>query len=351
MIGRCRTWFVLGFTIALILVTASLTVAGTPQDIKNHWARADIEQAKKEGWLTGYPDGTFRPDVPVTRAEFVKMLGVIYANWVRILAPTVFSDSNDHWVALTGYLQEAIEAGIVRPSEYPDGRFEPNRFITRSEVALMLARTNVWHGNTFLWSIATGNAGPPSFSDVTDLPSEVRQAVFDLSKAEVIRGFPDNTFRGNATTTRAEAVVLIRRFREALLEARLGRPPLPAGASYLVILPIKPVMIGEPQRVIVEARNRRGRCGSCWRPGNFGENTIWVLSARDVRGQNLKTKVVLQPESSGNPPESGSAVLGGRAVFEVMPTVAGAVYYEVTGTMYGFTLEPVSAIGMVLSAE
>lgn len=351
MIGRWRAWFVFGVSLALILVFGSFTAAEIPQDAKYHWARADIERAREEGWVTGYPDGTFRPDASVTRAEFVKMLGVVYANWVRILAPTVFSDSNDHWVALTGYLQEAIEAGIIRPSEYPDGRFEPDRSITRSEVALMLARTNVWHNDTFLWSIATEDSELPAFPDVAGLPSEVRQAISGLSGAGVIRGFPDNTFRGDATTTRAEAVVLIRRFREALLETGLGMPPLAPGASHLAILPIKAVGIGEPQRVIVEARNRRGRCGACWRPGDFGEGTIWVLTARDASGQDLETKVVLQPESSANPPESGSAVWGGRAVFEVMPTVAGTVYYEATGTMYGFPLEPASAVGRVLSAE
>jgi hypothetical protein len=43
-------------------------------DIAGHWAQAEIEQAAALGWVLGYPDGTFRPDEPVTRAEAMAMI-------------------------------------------------------------------------------------------------------------------------------------------------------------------------------------------------------------------------------------------------------------------------------------
>lgn len=43
-------------------------------DISSHWAKEDIEIAVEKGIVNGYPDGTFRPDLSVTRAEFIKML-------------------------------------------------------------------------------------------------------------------------------------------------------------------------------------------------------------------------------------------------------------------------------------
>ena len=43
-------------------------------DIGGHWAAAEIQQAVSTGYVQGYPDGTFRPDAGVTRAEFVTML-------------------------------------------------------------------------------------------------------------------------------------------------------------------------------------------------------------------------------------------------------------------------------------
>ncbi len=47
-------------------------------DIKNHWAKDTIEKWKDRGVISGYPDGTFRPDNPVTRAELAKILTLAF---------------------------------------------------------------------------------------------------------------------------------------------------------------------------------------------------------------------------------------------------------------------------------
>lgn len=44
------------------------------RDIARHWARSLIETAVQRGYVHGYPDGTFRPDAPVTRAEALKLV-------------------------------------------------------------------------------------------------------------------------------------------------------------------------------------------------------------------------------------------------------------------------------------
>ena len=43
-------------------------------DIKGHWAESIIRQAKAEGWVKGYPDGTYQPDTPMPRAESVALV-------------------------------------------------------------------------------------------------------------------------------------------------------------------------------------------------------------------------------------------------------------------------------------
>jgi len=43
-------------------------------DISGHWAEEDIWHAASIGWVRGYPDGTFRPDQPITRAEFITLV-------------------------------------------------------------------------------------------------------------------------------------------------------------------------------------------------------------------------------------------------------------------------------------
>jgi hypothetical protein len=54
-------------------------------DVADHWAQAEIEQAAALGWVQGYPDGTFRPDEPVSRAEAMTMIN---RNLGRVLADT-----------------------------------------------------------------------------------------------------------------------------------------------------------------------------------------------------------------------------------------------------------------------
>ena len=54
-----------------LMITAN---AAGLSDITHHWAKSYIETAVQRGYVTGYDDGTFRPNQPVTRAEFCKML-------------------------------------------------------------------------------------------------------------------------------------------------------------------------------------------------------------------------------------------------------------------------------------
>ena len=48
--------------------------SGSFSDISGHWAENEIERAAAFGWISGYPDGTFRPDARITRAEAMTMI-------------------------------------------------------------------------------------------------------------------------------------------------------------------------------------------------------------------------------------------------------------------------------------
>jgi hypothetical protein len=47
-------------------------------DYAGHWAEQTIEQVKALGLMSGYPDGTFKPDAPLTRAEMATALLALY---------------------------------------------------------------------------------------------------------------------------------------------------------------------------------------------------------------------------------------------------------------------------------
>lgn len=74
----CRRLLCALLLLALLIPAAAAAPAlggGTKfSDIQGHWAQQQIEQAVSEGWVDGYPDGTFRPDETITQAEFTKLL-------------------------------------------------------------------------------------------------------------------------------------------------------------------------------------------------------------------------------------------------------------------------------------
>jgi len=89
------------------------------------------------GMVTGFPDGSFRPNQAVTRAEFTTMV-VRFAGYghTRNVPNGTFSDITGHWA------QDAINIAAMRGwvGGYGDGTFRPNQPITRAEVAALINR-------------------------------------------------------------------------------------------------------------------------------------------------------------------------------------------------------------------
>jgi hypothetical protein len=117
------------------VVTLHIEAAPEPTDIEDCWAEEAIVALIDEGIITGYPDGTFKPEDPVTRAEFSKMVARAFA--VRAAGEPTFSDIEDNWAKT--YIAALTEAGIV--SGFPDGTFRPSKDISRAEMTQILVRT------------------------------------------------------------------------------------------------------------------------------------------------------------------------------------------------------------------
>ncbi len=121
--------------VVLGLAAAAPTIAAAKfEDIEYCWAEEAITALAEEGIIGGYPDGTFRPENPVTRAEFAKMVARAFA--IRPAGEPRFSDIDDDWAK--AYITALSEAGIA--SGYPDGTFGPERHISRAEMVAMLIR-------------------------------------------------------------------------------------------------------------------------------------------------------------------------------------------------------------------
>lgn len=84
---------------------------------------------EKAGVIGGYPDGTFRPNEPITRAELVKIAVSFFKLADRPSIESKFTDIQGHWAQ--NYILFAAELGLV--DGYPDGSFAPDNYVTRCE--------------------------------------------------------------------------------------------------------------------------------------------------------------------------------------------------------------------------
>jgi hypothetical protein len=167
-------------------------------DVPGHWAEEEILSLAEKGVLGGYPDGTFRPDVPVTRGEAAAALARAFD--LAEKSPAGFPDVAGEWSE--GAVSAARMAGLVEG--YPDGTFRPGAGILRSELALMATRS-VDAGLSSLGESAEERFGDEPF------PAWCAGAIASSSRLGVFRGYPDGTFRPGAGVTRAEFAVVLHR--------------------------------------------------------------------------------------------------------------------------------------------
>lgn len=115
---------------------ATVPAAVRLTDISGHWAEATILKAVDIGFVAGYPDETFKPQREVTRAEFAVLLIRALELGTGVNNKSSFKDAIPSWAE--PYVALAAERRLV--SGYPDGTFRPNDKITREEMASIAVR-------------------------------------------------------------------------------------------------------------------------------------------------------------------------------------------------------------------
>jgi hypothetical protein len=192
-----------GGTSALSSADRYTYVAPTPSCVSpfsdvpsGYWAAQVICQLAAQGIVAGFPDGTFRPHDPVTRAQFATML--VKADGLAPLASgaTPFADvPSTAWYA--PYVAAAYKAGMVAGTG--PTTFDPNASITREEIAVMLSKL-----------LSGGpSASLGRFSDASSIDGWARPGVEAAVGSGLMAGFPDGTFRPLGITSRAQAAAVL----------------------------------------------------------------------------------------------------------------------------------------------
>lgn len=181
----------------IIIPTADETKAAVIfSDIEGHWAKEWIINAVNLGFVTGYEDGTFRPDRTITRAEFSTLLNK--AMQIGTTNKISFSDVNEgEWFYKE--IQKSVAAGFF--SGYENNTFRPNNPIKREEVAKVVSG-----------AITTGNIGGEGatlLSDYNNIQEWAKQSVNTVYNKGYILGYPNKTYMPARALTRGEAVKII----------------------------------------------------------------------------------------------------------------------------------------------
>lgn len=192
--------------------TASCTVTvippETPAEITftdvptSHWAYEAITGMAGKGIILGFPDGTFKPEKEVSRAEFaaimVRALNLDTGNLPR--TPTFTDVPKDNWAFkyvesaknyLTGY--EMVDKTYMYMGEED---------AVREDIAVALVRAKEWQNDTITIQDTV-------FKDSASISEDLKKYVLIAKQKGLVDGYPDGTFRPHATLTRAEAAKLI----------------------------------------------------------------------------------------------------------------------------------------------
>lgn len=190
--------------VSAINPSVTITTGVTPalfSDIKSHPAKDYIMQAAKLGVVNGYADGTFRPNDKITRKQATAI--IVNALGLKASKAAPFADIKNYSSEIQTQIAAANEAGIIKGS---NGKFRPNDYITRAQLALMLKRSYEYVNGTPYVSTK-----PAPFSDIAHFDNETKNAISMLSQFQIVDG-ADGKFMPNDSTTRAHAAKIFVNF-------------------------------------------------------------------------------------------------------------------------------------------
>lgn len=183
------------FTQFAVMSVEALPVIGLNlTDINGHWAEYNIKKLVALGAVSGYPDGTFKPDNNITRSEFVTILVKAFNRELES-GGKVFADTVGHWAAES--IAIAASHGIVKG--YDENTFGPDDTITREQMVVMIANAA---------NLIPAEVELP-FIDSSSISAWAREAMAAAVNNGIIGGYPDNTVRPQGEATRCEAATVI----------------------------------------------------------------------------------------------------------------------------------------------
>lgn len=182
--------------IAIIIVFIMFNIVYASSDILEHWGRDVIQDWLDRGLISGYPDGSFKPDNEITRAEFITLINKIFG-----YTETTTIDYSDVNIGDWYYESIAVAKAAGYIDGYPDGTMRPNNLISREEVATIIMK---------VYKLIPNEAAADVLTDAKTFTWS-KGAIGAVLNADIMTGYPDGSFGSQIYMKRAESTVSLDR--------------------------------------------------------------------------------------------------------------------------------------------
>ncbi|MFS0513221.1 S-layer homology domain-containing protein [Nostoc sp. UIC 10607] len=166
----------------------------------DYWAKDFIAELASMEILEGFPDGTFRPDAPVTRAQFAAMLRKAFAKG-KIRQAIAFKDVSTQYWAYNA-ISEVYQMGFLNAVIGKD--FNPSQSLSRLDILVALARGLNYQSSSSTDTILS------VYSDATTIRREYRSLIAALTQRGIVVNYPNvNLLNVERVATRSEVSALL----------------------------------------------------------------------------------------------------------------------------------------------
>jgi len=263
--------------------------AGFSDVPSGYWARSFIAELAQRDIIAGFPDGTFRPEAPVTRAQFAAMVRKAFRK-ERVRNAVNFVDVSSRYWAYSA-IQEAYEMGFL--AGYPGNVFNPEQRIPREQVLVSLANgLNYTASNPVATNLQV-------YNDAANISTYARNSIAAATEKQIVVNYPNvGSLNPSRNATRAEVAAFIYQALVSSGDATAINSPYIVGTRQVATefripsgttLPIQ----YNKDRILVTADERAPLTLTVAANVTTSDGTVLIPAGSEVRGQ-------LQPATGGS---------------------------------------------------
>lgn len=297
------------------------------------WAYNSITKMTKEGFMSGYKNGTFKPNDPLSREEAASLFSKMIGEPPSIMLASSFTDiTSDRWSSLA--IESVARANII--SGYGDKTYRPEQYMSRQEFAVVADKYLHYQGYRTEDPTALDNI---HFSDQKFIAPWAQSSVRELALFGFINYSNTGLFNPEKYVTRSEAAEITYRMLYSkaaeTLQATISQQQMEETARNLI------------KKTFGESYDFHNRGAMFWRDGKL---VISFTSPNDVKAITAETAYIQDKHFLDNHIiTTGSYSLGD---FDTLQTDAAFLYrqLEPTGTILGVTPTP-NVDGLIITVD